>query len=143
MAKRGFKADPDDQIDMQIAPMVNLMFVLLCAFTVAAGESIIEGHIGVQVPSESKSAKTDKEVLNPPVNIIIAQDGAVFFNKSPIAKSDDIELEGLREKLKRLIDVDQDQSVIIRPDPEAKQQRVIDVLSSCSYAGVRKLSFGS
>ncbi|MEM9445430.1 MAG: biopolymer transporter ExbD [Verrucomicrobiota bacterium] len=142
MAKKAFKPDVEPDIGLQIAPMVNLMFVLLAAFTVAAGEKIVENELGVQVPTNSEKVKTEQKVLNPPVNILIYKDGSVSFNKNPIGEPEDTELASLKDRLKRLVEVDSDQSVVIRPDPDAKHQRVIDVLNACTYAKVKKLSFG-
>ena len=52
------------------------------------------------------------------------------------------ELPALREQLKSNIDKFGDKDpVIIRPDPQTKQERIIDVLNSAAAAGVKNLTF--
>lgn len=129
--------EAEKDVSLQIAPMVNLMFVLLVVFTLAAGEKIIEHELGVQV-----SSGEGPTVPGTPINIFIHKDGSVLFNRTPMGDKTDTELLSLKDRLKRLVEIDENQTVVIRPAPDTKHQRVVDILNACSYAGVKKLSFG-
>ena len=140
--KKRFVPEPEPDIGLQIAPMVNLMFVLLAAFTVSAGQKIVEAELGVKVPGQAKENPTEQNVLTPPVNLRIRKEGKIEFNGSLIGEPEDKQLEDLRAKLLGLVELSKDQAVIIRPEEEVEHQRVVDVLNACSAAKVNKLSFG-
>jgi len=127
----------EGEFGLQIAPMLDVMFVLLMFFMVMAGQQVKEAELGISVPGRSvaTTAKT-------PVTIRVAADGVVTFNDTPIDKRDDSDMPQLRTRLRGLIDAFPDQSVIIRPPDNAPYYRVIDVLNACGAERVQKLTFG-
>jgi len=127
----------EGEFGLQIAPMLDVMFVLLMFFMVMAGQQVKEAELGISVPGQS-TATTAKT----PVNIRVLPDGVVTYNDTPIDRRDDNDMPQLRKKLGGLIDTFPDQSVIIRPPDNAPYQRVIDVLNACGAARVQKLTFG-
>jgi len=128
----------DGDYGLQIAPMLDVMFVLLLFFMVMAGKQVKEAELGVQVPGASKAVTTAKT----PVTLKVSENGVVSFNDSPVDSRDDREMPKLLAKLKALIEASPDQSVIIRPKDTAPYQRVIDVLNACGAARVKNLTFG-
>ena len=129
----------DGDYGLQIAPMLDVMFVLLLFFMVMAGKQVKEAELGVQVPGASKAVSTAKT----PVTLGVGEDGIVFFNNSPVDVRDDQEMPKLRAKLKALIEVSPDQSVIIRPKEGAHYQNVINILNACAAERVKNLTFGN
>lgn len=142
MARKKYVPEPDQNISLQIAPMVNLMFVLLAAFTITAGQKIVEAELGVKVPGQAKATSAQENVAAPPVTLGITRNKTIVFNGNPIGDPDDKDLQQLRAQLTRLVEIYNDQSVIIRPSDQTPHERVIDVLNACSAAKVSKLSFG-
>jgi len=128
----------EGEYGLQIAPMLDVMFVLLMFFMVMAGAQVKEAELGVQVPGASQASTTVKT----PVTLRIAADGVVTFNDSPIDNRADPEMPRLRARLKALIEASAEQSVIIRPADKAPYQRVIDVLNACGAERVKNLTFG-
>ena len=128
----------DGDYGLQIAPMLDGMFVLLLFFMVMAGKQVKEAELGVQVPG-SPSVTTAKS----PVNMQVSPDGLVTFNGSPVDVRDDEEMPKLRAKLKALIEVSPEQSVIIRPKDGAPYQNVINILNACAAERVKNLTFGN
>ena len=129
----------DGDYGLQIAPMLDVMFVLLLFFMVMAGKQVKEAELGVQVPGASKAVSTAKT----PVTLGVGEDGIVFFNNSPVDVRDDQEMPKLRAKLKALIEASPDQSVIIRPKEGAHYQNVINILNACAAERVKNLTFGN
>ena len=129
----------DGDYGLQIAPMLDVMFVLLLFFMVMAGKQVKEAELGVQVPATSKAVSTAKT----PVTLRVGEDGIVSFNNSPVDVRDDQEMPKLRAKLKALIEVSPDQSVIIRPKDGAHYQNVINILNACAAERVKNLTFGN
>jgi len=128
----------EGEFGLQIAPMLDVMFVLLMFFMVMAGQQVKEAELGVSVPGSGQPSTTAKT----PVTIRIAPDGVVTFNDTPVDNREDREMPKLRARLKGLIEVSSEQSVIIRPNDRAPYQRVVDVLNACGAERVKNLTFG-
>jgi biopolymer transport protein ExbD len=104
-----------------------------------AGKQVKEAELGVQVPGASKAVSTAKT----PVTLRVGENGIVSFNDSPVDVRDDEEMPKLRAKLKALIEVSPEQSVIIRPKDGAHYQNVINILNACAAERVKNLTFGN
>jgi len=128
----------EGEFGLQIAPMLDVMFVLLMFFMVMAGKQVKEAELGVNVPGASQASSTAKT----PVTLRVGPDGVVTFNDRPVDNRNDSEMPKLRARLQALIDAFAEQSVIIRPNDKAPYQRVIDVLNACGAARVKNLTFG-
>jgi len=124
----------------QIAPMVDVVFVLLLFFMACAGQNVKEGFFSIGLPSPS-GPKEEKPVV--PIVIDIDPNGNVIVNGQAMSSGPkDRELAQLREHLTRSMQASDDDPVIVRPSPEARHERVVDVLQACRTAHVKKLSFG-
>ncbi|MEY2852852.1 MAG: ExbD/TolR family protein [Candidatus Methylacidiphilales bacterium] len=128
----------EGEFGLQIAPMLDVMFVLLMFFMVMAGQQVKEAELGVSVPGSGQPSSTAKT----PVTLRIAPDGVVTFNDTPVDSREDREMPKLRARLKNLIEAFAEQSVIIRPNDRAPYQRVVDVLNACGAERVKNLTFG-
>jgi biopolymer transport protein ExbD len=124
----------------QIAPMVDVVFVLLLFFMACAGQNIKEGFFQIGLPSSS-AAGNDKPIV--PIVVDIDPAGNVFVNGDPkSAGPKDRELKQLEEFLTSAMKASPEDPVIVRPNMEARHERVVDVLNACRLARVQKLSFG-
>jgi biopolymer transport protein ExbD len=124
----------------QIAPMVDVVFVLLLFFMACAGEKSQEGYFDIGLPSPSAASAVK---VSTPIVVDVDALGNIFVNgeqKSTSAK--DRELKALEEFLASAAKNSPDDPVIIRPNMEARHERVVDVLNVCRLARVAKLSFG-
>ena len=130
----------DGDVGFQIAPMVDVVFVLLLFFMASAGSQILERELNISLPS-GRSAKASGPPPTP-VIIDIGADGIVRMNDSIVDTPEDRQLPELRAKIKGYIERFSDKDpVIIRPDDNARQERIIDVLNSAAAAGVKNLTF--
>jgi biopolymer transport protein ExbD len=132
----------EGEFGLQIAPMLDVMFVLLLFFMVAAGSNASkEGELGIQIPGQSQASA--ESTAPQPFIIAIDQAGNIMLNNSPVADPRDEELKVLRGRLAESIDAIGGDSapVIVAPDPMTQHTRVIQVLDACSYAKVKKLTF--
>lgn len=130
----------DGDMGFQIAPMVDVVFVLLLFFMAMAGTQTTELELSINLPSQG-TAKKDSSVT--PIIIDINVDDSIVANgksfDSPTTKNL-VQLQTwLSETIKMFGGKD---PVIIRPAMETKQERVIDVLNAAAAAGVTNLTFG-
>ena len=124
----------------QIAPMVDVVFVLLLFFMALAGEKTKEGFFQIALPSPS-GATSEKAVV--PIVIDIDALGNVSVNGQQMSASPkDRDLKQLQEKLTDAMKSSAEDPVIVRPALDARHERVVDVLNICRVARVQKLSFG-
>jgi biopolymer transport protein ExbD len=133
----------EGEFGLQIAPMLDILFVLLLFFMVSAGANEKEQELGVKVPGTGPG-KADGTKMTPIV-IRIDADGSVFFNDTPTGAPNDALLMDLRSMLERMVQAysnpeDQD-PVIISPSARTPHNRIVSVLDAASYAKVKKLSF--
>jgi biopolymer transport protein ExbD len=125
----------DGEFGLQIAPMLDILFVLLLFFMVAAGSIKHETSIATQLPG----GQPGKDV---PVQITIDADGQVNVNSAPSDTPTGEDLPETVNRLKGLVASNPNQPVIVTPTPSTREQRVVDVLNACAAAGVKNLAFG-
>lgn len=132
----------EQDVGLQMAPMINVMLVLLAAFVATTGAVQKEFELGVKVPGQSSNKPSNPNTTETPISIEIDPNGTVYFNKASVDSPDDKTLPDLKKRLKRATDLFGDQPVIVRPHADTAHSRVIDVLNACSASGVKNLSFG-
>ncbi len=129
----------DGDPGFQIAPMVDVVFVLLLFFMAAAGSQIIEKELNVSLPS-GKSASSLGGPPPTPIMVEIRADGHVILNNKDFGTEK--ELTELRTTLSGLMErYGGEDPVVIQPTPETRHERIIDVLNAASASGVKKLTF--
>ena len=134
----GSVGSEDGDVGFQIAPMVDVVFVLMLFFMSCAGMQVVELELSMNLPSGGKGGGGPVTVLN----IDIGPDGQVMMNNEAYGTPTDKELKPLREKLKALIDQFGDKDpVIVRPAPDTRHERIMDVLNAAAASGVRNLTF--
>ncbi len=135
----GSVGSEDGDMGFQIAPMVDVVFVLLLFFMASAGSQIVEKELAINLPGKSAGAAPSAVV---PLIIDISPDGQVTLNNDPMGNANDRNLTQLKEKLKSLVgEFGGDDPVIIRPSNDTRHERVVDVLNACAYARVKNLTF--
>ncbi len=130
----------DVKLKNQIAPLIDVVFLLLIYFMVTATLIKKEGDISFSIPV-SGAPMTDWPVE---AYIQIANDGAVTLEGMHFDSSDRElrDLVGQIASLKQLADSQQtDFIVTLAPSDDTMHGRVIDVMDACRDAKVRHLAF--
>jgi biopolymer transport protein ExbD len=118
--------------------MVDVVFVLMLFFMASAGSQIVSKELSVNLPSGATAPSTGIT----PIIIEISGDGIVSMNTTSYGQPGDKNLQALRDWLKNAIETFGDKDpVIIRPSPDAKHERIIDVLNAAAASGVKNLTF--
>jgi biopolymer transport protein ExbD len=127
----------DGEFGFQIAPMLDVLFVLLLFFMVSAGAQKHEASLTTQLPG----------IGNPggdvPVQVGIDADGQVNIAGAPLDSPTDSVLPQLVDRLTGVVAANAAQPVIITPTRSTRHQRVVDVLNACAAAKVKNLAFGT
>ena len=139
MASGGMSEDGD--VGFQIAPMVDVVFVLLLFFMASAGSHVVEKELNISLPS-GRGAKSAAAIPTTPIIIDIRSDGGVVMNNQEYDSPADRDLPKLRAWFTETFEqYGADDPVLLRPDPQARHERVMDVLNAAAASGVTKLSF--
>jgi biopolymer transport protein ExbD len=119
----------------QIAPMVDVLLVLLVFFVVTWNFAMSENELDVKIPSASKAKEMQPYVGQVVVNV--KHDGTIVFNRKPISSQE------LREKLEKLSELYPDQAVILRGDQNVNYKHIVDVLDVCRQADIWNVAFAT
>lgn len=128
----------DGEFGFQIAPMLDVLFVLLLFFMVAAGATKHETMLTTPLPSRGSSP--DPKI---PVILEIAANGQVSFNGVATDKAADPQLPEAAARLKAVLADAPERPVIIQPEPATRQQRIMDVLDLCKAVHARNVAFST
>jgi biopolymer transport protein ExbD len=127
----------EGEFGFQIAPMLDILFVLLLFFMVSAGAQKHEANLTTQLPGQGGPSS------NIPVAVNIDADGQVNVSGTPLDTPVDHALPQLVDRLKNIMASNAQQPIIVTPARSTKQQRVVDVLNACAAAKVKNLAFGT
>ena len=122
-------------IGFQIAPMVDILLVLLVFFIVTWSFARKEMELDVKVPT-AESAAESRSVMNQTV-LNVKSDGTVVWNRKPIA------LGELQVKLKQLSGLFPDYAIILRGDERASYKAIVNVLDVCREANIWNVAFAT
>lgn len=132
-----FKNDMPQEIGFQLAPMLDVVFLLLIFFIVTQTFSLTEQDLSVKVPSAQQANKTDSRLLNE-IILNVRKDGAVTINREVFP------LEQLSKKMMRLAQAGADKTpVLIRGDADCSYQSIINVVDECLKARIYNIRFST
>jgi biopolymer transport protein ExbD len=126
----------EGEFGLQIAPMLDVLFVLLLFFMVSAGAQKHEASLTTQLPGDRPGGDI-------PVQVGIDADGQVSIYDVPTDSPTDHDMPQLVARLEKVVTKNSKQPVVITPTRSTRHQRVIDVLNACAAAHVTNLAFGT
>ncbi len=129
----------DGEVGFQIAPMVDVVFVLMLFFMASAGMQVAEKELSINLPSGQSAAAGGAPLT--PIVVAIAADGTVQLNGASYDPPNNPDLPVTREHLKDLMSFGTKDPVIIQPAPGVRHERIINVLNAAAAAGVKHLTF--
>ncbi|MEQ1853887.1 MAG: biopolymer transporter ExbD [Chthoniobacteraceae bacterium] len=141
---RQLAVDPNEgTVGFQIAPMIDVVFVIMLFFMVMAGAVKVERELNCQLPGTVETAKevpfADEQVVQ------ITARGDILLNEEPMADASDKSLQTLRAVLMRVkanCDAAKTPAVVVlASEPKAKHGRAMDVLDALSEVGITSVSF--
>lgn len=121
-----------DAAAIDIAPMMDMVFILLIFFIVT---STFTRETGVDV--SKPKASSARELARESILIGITRQGTVHINETQV------NLGTLRTILRQMVAEAPERPVILVADRDAPSGRIVDVLDECNIAKVRKVSISA
>jgi biopolymer transport protein ExbD len=133
----------EGNLGFQIAPMIDVVFVIMLFFMVMAGAVKVENELNTTLPgtapTESQTEMPDEQIIN------IAEDGTVSLNDDPLDSPTSKAMPALVATLTRLklaSDAAKTHTIVtIVSAPRAKYSRTVDVLDALALAKVDNVTF--
>jgi biopolymer transport protein ExbD len=118
-----------------IAPMVDILLVVLVFFIVTWNFALSENELDVRVPSAAKANETQPYVGQVVINI--KADGTIIVNRQPKT------LPELLQLLKKLSQLYPDQAALVRGDQGVEYKHIVEVLDICRQADIWNVAFAT
>jgi biopolymer transport protein ExbD len=120
---------------MQLAPMIDIVFLLLIFFIVTWQFSRSETEMKISVPSSQEGADPKRVLGEIIVNVRVT--GEVVVEGQVMSQAQ------LRQKLSAIAKQHQNQPVRLRGDSKAEYQTIVEVIDTCQKAGIWNISFAT
>jgi biopolymer transport protein ExbD len=122
-------------IAMQLAPMIDILLLLLSFFIISWQFSRSETELNVSVPTAQEGAEPERQRGEIIINVLA--DGAIRVEGAKV------DLPQLHEKLAAIARQFENQPVRIRGDGGVAYQRIVEVIDTCQKAGIWNISFAT
>jgi biopolymer transport protein ExbD len=129
------QAEPPQAFGFMIAPMIDILLVVLVFFIVTWNFALAENELDVRVPSAAKANEPQPYVGQVVINV--KSDGSIVVNRQTKTGPE------LLEQLKKLSQLYPDQAVIVRGDEAVDYKHIVEVLDICRQADIWNVAFAT
>ena len=127
---RGRKQRPVEEANVDLTPMLDVVFILLIFFIVTA-VFLQEEAIPLEPPPPQTDTPSDPV---PVILILVDEENRVFVNNRPSL------VESVRANIERLRAESPESSVIIQAHPDSKNSTVIRIRDQAASASIDKVN---
>lgn len=120
---------------IQLAPLVDVLLLLLIFFLLTWNAARNENELDVKVPKASAAQEKVAPIGDVVVNV--KTDGTVVVNRRTLGEAE------LTELLRGLVQLNPEQAVVIRGDETGAYKNVVGVLNICTEAGITNVAFAT
>ncbi len=122
-------------VGFQLAPMIDIMFLLLCFFIAAQIYAQWESEIDIKLPTAVTGDVPDR--LPAEIIINVREGGGIVVNQREFDQA------GLFDLLQRIVALYPGQPVLIRADKHTDYEHVIGILDLCRQVDIWNISFAT
>jgi biopolymer transport protein ExbD len=130
-----FQSRQPEPANMQLAPMIDIVFLLLIFFIVTWQYTRAETELSVSVPTAQEGADPQRQIGEIVINVLA--------DNSIRVEGTTVDLEQLLDKLSKIAKEYENQPVRIRGDGGVQYQRIVEVIDTCQKAGIWNISFAT
>jgi biopolymer transport protein ExbD len=131
-----FRSDRKDNVDLDITPLIDVVFLLLIFFMVSTTFDH-NSEINITLPSSSKEMTTAKPDA---VNIGLDSQGVVYINDKALVNA---QIETIKSALSEALVGLDEPPIIISADADASHQSVVRVMDAARQLDLVKITFAT
>lgn len=120
---------------MQLAPMIDIVFLLLIFFIVTWSYARFETELDVSVPAAAEGEDPKRSIGEIIVNV--REDGTIVVEGRIETE------ESLYNRLSAIVERFKDQAVILRGDKRVAYDHIVRTLNVCKEAGIWNIAFAT
>ena len=135
----------NEKVELQIAPLIDVVFLLLIYFMVSSTLKKSEADLSLALPG----AVAQSEAVNIPDEQVIEvnADGSIMMNGRIYTDPEKADMADLQYTLVRYSEASRmvgvPAAITIVADDDSVHERVVDVLNACAGANIKNITFGS
>ncbi len=147
MSSHNHRTVESDNVNLgfQIAPMIDVVFVIMLFFMVMAGAVKKEMELKSQLPGVAPASADAPQEMPDEIIVGVEESGVVTLNEEEFDTPTDKKLPNFVATLKRLKQEADNRNakviVTIQAEEQAKYERVIDVLNGLAVARIANVTF--
>lgn len=130
-----FKRKPNDELDLNLTPLIDVVFLLLIFFMVTTTFDK-ETQLKIELPQASGESRKADNVLE----VSIDSKSRFFINQKEVVNSG---LDTIKKALKQAAGDEKSPPLLISADGQATHQAVITVLDAASQLGFVNITFAA
>ena len=130
--RRGFVQEEDEESEVNLTPMIDVVFIMLIFFIVTAS-FVKESGIDINRPDAATAERKEKG------NILVAisAEGQIWIDRRQV------DPRALRANIERMHAENPHGAVIIQADQESKNKLLVQVMDAARLAGVKSISIAT
>ena len=125
------KVQRDEQAQINLTPMIDVVFLLIIFFMVATKFTEVERNIELKLPQVAEDGTSTPP--NRPLVVVVSADGTVRLD------SDIVSLAALTDELSQATRQSADVQVVVHGDAHCDFQHVAAAMAACRAGGVTQL----
>jgi len=124
-----FKKVEEEEIRLNIAPLIDIIFLLLIFFMVTSHFDVASG-IRIRLPKVAKKIYNERADK---ITLVISKTGQTYF------KGKKIDMKSLGKKLQYLINEKGMSYLILHADKGVKLEKIVQIMDLAKTSGVRSI----
>ena len=124
-----------ERTGIQLAPMIDVVFLLLIFFIVLWNYARFETEIDISVPAASAGENPERTIGEIVVNV--RKEGQIIIEGIEKSEAETLEI------FNNIVAVYPDQALILRGDKEASFDHIVKILNLCKKANIWNISFAT
>ena len=129
-----FRQRQKEELDVNITPLIDVVFLLLIFFMVSTTFDR-DSELKITLPQASEEYS---EVIPETVSVDIDEQGRVYINKQSLVNA---QLDTIREAMREAVKNMEDPPIVINADANTSHQNVVKVMDAARQLGLVKITF--
>jgi biopolymer transport protein ExbD len=131
-----------DEVELELTPMIDVVFLLLIFFIVTMKFKVLEGKLETELPKDVGVNSGEVLDLLEKLEITINNDPSQPFGMSVLINGVKVpNLATFRSRIRKFIELDDEQKATLYPGPKVNYEQVVKVVDQCIIENLVDITF--